>query len=472
MGVFTTSTLHSISQTVDGQSEAINAWDVAVPVVGNMQLVAVVVAVMWVPSVALTHRELDREEVVSRWGSWRRGVGNVLLVDLKRAAAGVAIATTAVVVTSAPLGLSSAWSERTESILRHGGLDTEVSASVAAMAGLSPWVSLLLAAAWAVCGLMAYAVMHLVVVLWKGPRMGAAVLAAAALLAMLTSSGIFGFRPFFDLTGWTNLLWAVTGQSGIVSVLLGWLIPAGGLCLVVLLRDRQVLPPALRRTLPMLSLTAAMLLVTVYSSRAVVNEGQSIDFVGVAFAGQYGALEGYIVALSPVTVAAAWGVQRLSHASALGLSIVVLRHGSSLRWMLVEIARTASSVLASAAVTLAAVAFLTTLAAPQGHALRSVFDWVTLLAGYAGVGVLMYMSALVLLWWRGGLDAWPVAVLIAVIAGYPFLVRPYPSNPLAAFSIEPGTLASGPPGVQWILILVLILAMAVVVRQWPTPRYT
>lgn len=462
-------------QALSEAARPLNMWDALVPGATELQLFPLLILLLWCPAVIRSHQELQREEVLLRFGTWSGAVRHVMLRDLTGALGAILLALAALLSVSSALGLSGSWSIHALEVLRQGGVDTELSATAAAAYFASPWVFLVVQLAGLMISMMAIAAVHAALVIRWRPAIANGVVIVVGLGIVLASSGFLGRRPVVDPAAWINVLWALGSPWALVVTVLMW-----GLILVVLLStlqrmDRPELATSARgyRTL---AVGSAFVLLPVIVAMTPQGEGapetEQADPLGIVFAGQYSSLDGFLIVLAlPVAFGTVIAL-KLSHLEAGAVVPVLMRHGSSLRWA-------GRGILQAGALAYGAPALSVLLVVLTGRlAGRTSPEWgdpVALLAvalAYGGVAALLGLAALILFWTTGELNHWTLLVLAVVGLGYPFFTSPTPYNPLAAFSVKPGTVPSwGPVISQGIVIAVLLVTALVLIRRNPLPRH-
>lgn len=69
-------------QALSEAARPLNMWDALVPGATELQLFPLLILLLWCPAVIRSHQELQREEVLLRFGTWSGAVRHVMLRDL------------------------------------------------------------------------------------------------------------------------------------------------------------------------------------------------------------------------------------------------------------------------------------------------------------------------------------------------------------------------------------------------------
>ncbi|MDN5692356.1 MAG: hypothetical protein L0G62_00895 [Micrococcaceae bacterium] len=463
-------TLHGL--TLVAELPDANGWDVAVPQIGNLQLLPLLTVLLWTPVVIARHRGLTREEVLLRLGSWRSATAAVLAGDAAVLVGGLCLSVASVLLISAGRSLDGGWSVHALRIFADGGVDTEVSATAAAALVGQPWLFLVLQVAWLVLGLWSIAALHAAVLVRVGARPAHGALIAVGVWGVLAGSGVLGARPFPDLSAWTNLLWAAASPPSVVLTVAVWLLAGTAAHGAAAGRDGLRRSGRLRLlTLPLaLALSAGLLILGGWSATRAEGVEAAGGLLDAVFGGQHSSLMAYTLAAVPAITATGFVAARLSDLDDGGLELILLRHGSTGRWARALLVR----ILALAAVVAVGLVALTVLAdrwLTPAAAAREPAEWMMLALAYALFCLILAIPAVALLWLRGHAREWPLVVLGVLLFGYPSVLPASAANPLAPFSLEPGTPLTAVPLLSALALLVLLgAATAGLMFRHPLPR--
>ena len=462
--------LYTVAQRADlGGS---NGWDALLTHLANLQLVPLLLVVGWVPVLIRKHRSLAREEVLLRRGSWRRAAAAVVADDAAALTGALTLSVATAGVVCASLGYGPGWSPRTLQEVTSGTVEMAASPASAAEHLASPAAAAAVQIVWLFCGLLAYAAGHLALLLRWGATVAHAALISVAVYGVLSGAGLFGERAFPDTSAWLNALWAWDRPSSVAITALTWGTSALGLATAVRHADSRAALPRGNGAAGALAGSVSVVILYAWAGLPEPEYRGPGQLLELAFAGIYSSLVGHVVSLLPLFVAVTVLAVRLADVDGGRLHLVLLRRGSILRWLLPAAARAGLLIFMTSAVTVASI-FALDAALTRGGGAPSPSAFATgawqpigVLAGaYLLVGCCLAALLLVLFWVRGSTQEWPFAVLTWVVLSYPLITPRTAWNPLAAYSIEPGTAPDPLTLIPAALLLAALAAVLVLIMR-------